>query len=166
MFVNVYKNSCVSFVGCYSAYMEQKMAENKIVRVGVGCWVFNPSGQLLLGKRLSEHGNGTWAPPGGHLEYGETPLHCAVRELEEETGIKVSQTKFVSMGFTNDIFGYGKHYVTLHYFMPRIYTRPRIMEPNKCAEWQWFDVNKLPENLFLSARNLLNQVNLQNFLTL
>lgn len=142
------------------------MSENKIVRVGVGIWVTNYWNQLLLGKRLSEHGNGTWAPPGGHLEYGETPCYCAARELEEETGIKVSQTKFISMGFTNDVFGGGKHYVTLHYFMPGINIRPRIMEPNKCAEWQWFDVDKLPENLFLPARNLLNQVNLQNFLTL
>lgn len=146
--------------------MEQKMAENQIVRVGVGIWVTNYWNQLLLGKRLSEHGNGTWAPPGGHLEYAETPLHCAVRELEEETGIKVSQKNFISMGFTNDVFGFGKHYVTLHYFIPGINTRPEIREPNKCAEWQWFDYDKLPNNLFLPARNLLNQVNLQNFLTL
>lgn len=31
---------------------------------------------------------GKWLPPGGHLEEGETPDLCALRELEEETGIK------------------------------------------------------------------------------
>src|SRR5262245_23894954 len=30
---------------------------------------------------------GAWCLPAGFMEYGETPEHCAVRELEEETGV-------------------------------------------------------------------------------
>src|SRR5687767_6270309 len=40
---------------------------------------------LIKHKRL-----GTWLPPGGELEDGETPLEAAKRELYEETGLEGS----------------------------------------------------------------------------
>jgi len=133
------------------------MAENKIVRVGVGCWIQNPNGQFLFGHRLSKHGNGTWAPPGGHLEYGETPGICAARELYEETGIMCIPNDFKIIGVTNDIFT-DKHYVTIHCHTKLDYLpQPQICEPDKCSMWTWFNLNKLPENLFLSAANFLKQ---------
>ena len=39
---------------------------------------------LLLHKKL-----GRWLPPGGHIDAPELPDHAAVREVYEETGIKV-----------------------------------------------------------------------------
>ena len=135
------------------------MAEEKIVRIGVGCWLFNKSGQVLLGKRLSKHGTGTWAPPGGHLEFGETPDQCAARELFEETGIKIKPNKFQTIDITNDIFP-NKHYLTVHCRVDNVIATPKIMEPNKCETWQWFDLNNLPSPLFLPALNLLKQKSL------
>ena len=32
---------------------------------------------------------GTWLPPGGHIDPNELPEEAAVREVEEETGLKV-----------------------------------------------------------------------------
>ena len=130
----------------------------KVVRVGVGCWIKNPMGQFLFGQRLSKHGNGTWAPPGGHLEFGETPEQCAARELYEETGILLIPDQFRVVGVTNDIFSDDKHYVTIHCrvklnFLPN----PVIREPDKCAGCYWININKLPDNLFLPAQNLLKQ---------
>jgi len=40
----------------------------------------------------------TWLPPGGHLELNETPYEAAVREIEEETGIKENELIFVKNG--------------------------------------------------------------------
>ena len=141
------------------------MTDTKNVRVGVGCWCFNPKGQLLLGQRLSSHGFGTWAPPGGKLEFGEDLQKCAARELQEETGIVVGANQFRQIFVTNDVFP-GDHYITLHYVVTGVSAKPQLMEHKKCAGWLWFDLDKLPTNLFLSAQNLLNQVNLRNFLTL
>lgn len=47
------------------------------------------SGHVLLVKRGAMPGKGLWALPGGFLDQGETLLNGAIRELKEETKIKV-----------------------------------------------------------------------------
>lgn len=53
--------------------------------------VVEQSGHILLVKRRSEPGKGLWALPGGHLNEYETQLNGAIRELREETKIKVPE---------------------------------------------------------------------------
>lgn len=48
-----------------------------------GGWVFNNDGALLMIKR-----NGVWDIPKGHVELGESLEETAIREVEEETGVK------------------------------------------------------------------------------
>jgi 8-oxo-dGTP diphosphatase len=55
---------------------------------------------------------GTWQFPGGHLEFGEGIVTCAVRETEEETGLEVKGAGIIAV--TNDVFERdNKHYITL-----------------------------------------------------
>jgi len=70
-------------------------------RVGVGVFVFSER-FFLLGKRKGSHGAGHWSLPGGHLEYGESFEKCCVREVAEETGLKIKDISFLTA--TNDIF--------------------------------------------------------------
>lgn len=44
---------------------------------------------ILVRRRNPPHG---WAIPGGFVEYGERAEECAVREAEEETGLRVRLT--------------------------------------------------------------------------
>ena len=66
-------------------------AHKQVVRVGVGVLVTRGGSEVLVGQRRGSHGAGDWALPGGHLEVGETWEACAARELEEETGIRLSE---------------------------------------------------------------------------
>jgi ADP-ribose pyrophosphatase YjhB (NUDIX family) len=50
-----------------------------------------PRGVLLV-KRKYDPRAGEWCLPAGFMEYGETPEHCAVRELHEETGLRARLT--------------------------------------------------------------------------
>lgn len=125
------------------------------VRVGVGV-IVRRNGKVLVGKRVSDHGNETWSIPGGHLEYHETLEECARRETQEEAGILIKNVKVGAL--TNDIFHKsGKHYITI--FMVSDYDKGkvRVMEPEKMIEWGWFEWNKLPKPLFLPIVNLLKQ---------
>ena len=130
------------------------MSENKTPRVGIGCWIFDPAGRVLLGRRLAPLGYGTWGAPGGKAGYDEMPKHCAARELREETGIIVPENKFHLIGITSDIYP-DAHYITLHYRADGITTDPKLREPEKCDEWKWFSIDNLPSPLFLSAQNLI-----------
>ncbi len=46
-------------------------------------------GQLLLVRRGTEPGRGLWSVPGGRTEPGETSTEAAVREVAEETGLRI-----------------------------------------------------------------------------
>jgi len=55
------------------------------------CMVVNPRCEVLLVRRGNEPFKGCWALPGGFMEMDECIEHCAVRELQEETGIVVDE---------------------------------------------------------------------------
>ncbi|MBS4059526.1 MAG: NUDIX domain-containing protein [Bacteroidetes bacterium] len=38
----------------------------------------------------------------GHLDFGETPEQCAIRETQEEVGIEIKDVRFIAA--TNDFF--------------------------------------------------------------
>ena len=135
--------------------------QEKTVKVGVGVLIYSPQDEILLGLRKSQHGNGTWCPPGGHLEYGESFEDAAARETFEETGLSLDKNDITVCGVTNDFFEEsGKHYVTVMMKTSKFKGNPAVIEPDKCARWQWFAKDNLPENLFLPIRNFLNKYHL------
>lgn len=131
---------------------------DRIVRVGLGLLIFNDKHQVLLGLRKSPHGQGTWCPPGGHMEYGETFEEGASREAFEETGLVIAPKNVEVVDVTNDFFKEsGKHYVTIMMKTENYSGAPQLREPDKCEKWQWFELNNLPSNLFLSAANFFKK---------
>ena len=131
-----------------------------IIKVGVGVYIFNHKNQVLLGLRKSNHAHDTWCPPGGRMEYGETNEQAAIRETKEETGLNILPEDISLETATNDFFKEsGKHYITLHMFCKKFSGSPQVMEPDKCAEWKWFDLDNLPENLMLPVKNFLRTKN-------
>ncbi|MDE1851393.1 MAG: NUDIX domain-containing protein [Candidatus Micrarchaeota archaeon] len=131
------------------------MSKENVPFIGVAGIVIK-NGKVLLCRRKGNHGGGTWAPPGGRLEYGEEFEDAVKRELEEEVGIKVKGLRFASV--TNNIFRKeGRHSITL-FFTCRIKSgTPRIMEPDKCEAIGWFEWKRLPKPLFVPVQRLLEQ---------
>ena len=59
---------------------------NPVPAAGV---ILEQEGRVLMVKRRYAPRAGAWCLPAGFMEYGETPERCAVREMEEETGLLV-----------------------------------------------------------------------------
>ncbi len=125
-------------------------------KVGIGVLIFQDA-KLLLGKRKSSHGAYTWGPPGGHLEFGESFEACALREVQEETGLLLADLQVTEI--SNDIFlEENKHYVSI--FLRAPYPQGQVLqnlEPHKIESWHWFDLAALPQPLFLPLQNLLEK---------
>ena len=125
-----------------------------VPRVGVGVLLLRDE-KLLLGQRLGAHGAGTWAPPGGYLEFGESPEDCARREVLEETGLTLEHFRLGP--YTNTVFAdEGKHSVTLFLLAdcPESSGDPERREPEKCLGWSWHAWVNLPEPLFATLAQL------------
>lgn len=124
-------------------------------RVGVGVFI-RKDGKILMGKRRGAHGADMWAPPGGHLEFGESWEECAKRETLEETGLEISVRGLGTV--TNDIFASdNKHYITILMVTDYLRGEPQLLEPEKCTEWRWCAWEDLPQPLFPSIQHAREQ---------
>ena len=112
--------------------------------VGLGIVVENDSGLILVEKRIGAHAQ-YWSIPGGHLELGETFESGAKRELNEEFDLEIEELEV--LGVTNNLRTYrteGLHYISIVIWALKYKGQPRIMEPDRCAAFEWVDPHNLP----------------------
>ena len=137
------------------------MPEHKYPRAGVGVLVINEENKILLGRRHEDpekadsllHGAGQWTMPGGKLDWQLTPLAGAKKELTEETGLIAKKMELVSV--TNDAVE-DNHFITIGFKCTEYEGRPKVMEPDEITEWQWFNTDEVPENMYGSSKKLLD----------
>jgi 8-oxo-dGTP diphosphatase len=126
---------------------------NRDPSVGVGV-VVRLGRQILLVRRHGAHGAGTWSPPGGNLDFGESPADCAAREVEEETGVRIASPTFA--GVTNDVFREeNRHYVTLRFEADHESGTARPAAQDELTAVAWFRDTALPDPLFAPFQRYL-----------
>ena len=70
----------------YIRQVRAKIGKDLLLVPGVTAAVINRQGGILLQLRRD---TGTWAPPSGGVEPGETVAECVIREVREEAGITI-----------------------------------------------------------------------------
>ena len=124
--------------------------------IGIGVLIVH-DGKILLSTRLKKYGNGKLALPGGHVEWMETHVDTAVREVFEETGIRLSKKRVYHLYvYSEEVHPkLGKHYVTFYLIakMPKG-QKPKDMEPRKHGPWAWYDPFNLPRHTWEPTKRL------------
>lgn len=128
------------------------MTEQRVTfRVAVFMVVRDERGRVLLHRRANTgYMDGYYDFPSGHVDAGEGFAASAVRELREETSLRTDesslQLKHLSINHTD------VPYINAVFDVGRWQGTPRIMEPGKCDDMQFFAVDELPEKCTLAVR--------------
>lgn len=102
--------------------------------------------KVLLIQRGFEPYKGCWALPGGFLEMDETTEECAIRELEEETGLKLDGMIQIGAYSKVDRDPRGRT-ITVAYLT--IIDNPlKVIGQDDAAKAEWFPINTLPSLAF------------------
>lgn len=116
-------------------------------------------GRVLLGRRRGSHGAGYYAAPGGHLEFGESFEEGARREVREETGLEIEGLRLLSVG--NYVFKREdgeRHYIDVDFVCEAPSGDPQLSEPEKCDGWDWYEVDDLPQPLFIVTLRMIESL--------
>ena len=118
-----------------------------------------PKPRAALIARHDRRGRLVWSLPKGHVEAGETPEDAAVREVEEETGIR--GTVVAPLGVIDFWFVAEQRRVhkTVHHFLLEAQGGELSDEDVEVVEVAWVDLDDLPATLaYADERRLLEKV--------
>jgi ADP-ribose pyrophosphatase YjhB (NUDIX family) len=73
----------------------ERIGREGTIMVGCSAVLFNESREKILLTRRSD--NGRWCLPGGQMERGESLSETCIREVEEETGLRVQITNLIGV---------------------------------------------------------------------
>lgn len=118
--------------------------EKFVARSAVFVALRNGRGEVLLHRRANTgYMDGYYDLPSGHVERGERLLDAAVRELMEETGIKVVESA-LTLWHINQFNANGEAYYNFFFVTNDWVGEPAIMERDKCDDMGFYGLDALP----------------------
>jgi len=120
------------------------------------------AGHVLLIKRKDEPFKDMWALPGGFMNLNETIRECAIRELEEETNLKLDPGRLTHMMVSDETDRDPRGRVVDHVFYSAVSLREmrQVKAGDDAADFTWYDLNltgallDIPEMAFDHERSL------------
>lgn len=63
--------------------------------VGVGAFILDDQGRLLVVSRVHDPQKGFWDLPGGFVDFGESAEAALAREIREETNLEMTKSEYL-----------------------------------------------------------------------
>jgi ADP-ribose pyrophosphatase YjhB (NUDIX family) len=112
-------------------------------------------GKVLLGMKTRKIGVGCWNGYGGGVEDGENILDCAIRELEEESGLRARLEDLVKVAivdFHNEKVDGSVFVSRVHFFLVKDWEgEPTETKDGAMITPTFFDINDLPYEKMMPA---------------
>jgi len=110
--------------------------------------IINSNDELLVATRAHDPAKGTFDLPGGFVDMNETGEEAVIREVKEETGLHVSQAKYMfSIPNTYIYSGFEVHTLDLVYLC-KVDDMQNIKAEDDVASLQFIKISELNPDLF------------------
>lgn len=116
--------------------------------------------EILLGKRCETWNGkpiplgGYWSIFGGSLDDGENPMKAAIRELYEETHIKVDLHQLI---YTKDLYSEFEGILTqFSVYFASSYRKPEVFLNAEHSEYIWYPLGKIEEFPYNIQKDLID----------
>ena len=116
--------------------------------------------KVLLIQRGFEPYKGCWAFPGGFMEMDETTEECAIRELQEETGLKLDSMVQVGAYSKVDRDPRGRT-ITIAY-LAIVDKQLSVIAQDDAAMAEWFSIKNLPTLAFDHNEIMTDAISMYN----
>ncbi len=128
-----------------------------------GYIILKDGNKILLSRRFQTgYMDGFYSFPAGHVEKGERFLDCGIRELKEEIGVEVKEEDLKLVQIMHRYNGKEMidFRIDVFYTCSKWNGDIQNMEPNKCDDLQWFEIDNLPINIVPYIKKAIE--NIQN----
>ena len=117
----------------------------------VAAVITDQAGRVLLCQQ--SQGHHLWCLPGGKIRDHESPLHAAVRDIQEEIGAQVKLVEIIGMyQLTSAEAADGLPDCLVHVFRASIDGEVTVNSPGRIARVSWHETSTLPAPLTATTR--------------
>ena len=115
--------------------------------VPISYLILRKGNKILLSKRFNTgYEDGYYSVVAGHLDGNETFIQAMIRETKEESNIDIKPEDLKVVHIIHRKVP-GEEMVDCFLIAKEWKGEPKIMEPHKCDDLRWFEINNLPENI-------------------
>lgn len=146
------------------------MSFNLPYRPGVGIMLLNDANLVFVAKRIDTTSE-AWQMPQGGIDDGETPEQAAIRELEEETGVKDAEIIAelpdwfdydLPENLVSKLWGGRFRGQTQKWFAMRLHGSDDQInietEHPEFSQWKWVEIDDLPELIVPFKREMYQRL--------
>jgi putative (di)nucleoside polyphosphate hydrolase len=148
------------------------MTDDHLYRRGVGVMLLNRDGKVFVGARL-DNPDDAWQMPQGGIDEGEDSWACALREVEEETGIAPRLVERIARApermqyeLPEELHGklWGGRWIgqDQDWYLARFLGQDSEVdiatEHPEFREWKWVEPHRLPELIVPFKRDLYRRL--------
>ena len=122
------------------------MKERMKLPVSAQLFLINEDKILLLRRYNTGYEDGNYSVVAGHIDGNESVANAMIREAKEEANIIISKEDLetVHVMHRKKIRG---EYIDYFFFCNKWNGEIKNVEPHKCDDLRWFNINKLPDNM-------------------